>query len=188
MPDRLNLVAPNPRILPGNLGAPRKPFFRGDNHDRNGEQSEGQRSLENPRPSRTWDSAKIQEDDLIDGAPAHTTKKPTPNTPNTIEGTPARLFTCNSSLTSGPCFAYSRMTAAIAERHHGQGHQNTIIAPSRKMAGNIPPSVLASPRFAGDKCQVPDIGHSLFEPIHRIRPADSQDLIERGAPIVRWRG
>ena len=36
-------------------------------------------------------------------------KKPTPNTPNTIDGTPARLFTAiRTVLTKVPCFAYSR--------------------------------------------------------------------------------
>ena len=36
-------------------------------------------------------------------------KKPTPNTPNTIDGTPARLLTAiRTALTNGPCRAYSR--------------------------------------------------------------------------------
>ena len=41
--------------------------------------------------------------------PIRYTKKPMPKTPNTIDGTPARLFTAmRTRLTKVPCFAYSR--------------------------------------------------------------------------------
>ena len=41
--------------------------------------------------------------------PTKYTKKPRPKTPNTIEGTPARLLTAMRTVrTRGPCLAYSR--------------------------------------------------------------------------------
>ena len=78
--------------------------------------------------------------------PTKYTKKPRPNTPNTIEGTPARLLTAMRTMrTSAPCFAYSRKySAASTPRGTTMRLIMRTIITVPKMAGKIPPSVFDS--------------------------------------------
>ena len=78
--------------------------------------------------------------------PPHRQKNPSPKTPNTIEGTPAKLLTAiRTKRTITPCFAYSfRYTAASTPK----GTTAILIIKTMntvpKIAGKMPPSVLAS--------------------------------------------
>ena len=73
-------------------------------------------------------------------------KNPKPNTPNTIEGTPARLFThILIKATVFPCFAYSfKYTAAITPKGSTAILIIKTIKIVPKIAGNTPPSVFES--------------------------------------------
>src|SRR6185295_5169406 len=73
-------------------------------------------------------------------------KNPNPNTPKTIEGTPARLLTAIlTRRTKAPCLAYSRRYSAASTPKGTTARLMTMtIMTVPKMAGNIPPSVLAS--------------------------------------------
>ena len=74
------------------------------------------------------------------------TKKPSPKTPNTMDGTPARLLTAmRTARTSGPCLAYSRRySAATTPNGTTTMLMMMTIITVPKMAGKTPPSVLAS--------------------------------------------
>ena len=78
--------------------------------------------------------------------PMKYTKKPRPNTPYTMDGTPARLFTAMRMIrVSAPCLAYSRKyTAATTPNGVTMIDISSTISTVPKIAGNTPPSVLAS--------------------------------------------
>ena len=179
-PDRLEFGGPNPRTFALKIARHRRQAFLGGNDDdRNGEQSEGQRSPENPaRPN--VDSARFRNRIWSMVPPAHRQRRPT-RTRRTQSRAPRQVVHRNSDQPDERSLfrILPKYTAAITpKRHHGQGHQNTISTVPKMAGKSRPPYWLLG--FAGDKCQrFRDIATLPFKPTHRIRPTDGQDLIER---------